>query len=180
MIIKNTNSKYGLISKLFHWLSALVIIGLYIMGKWMEDLDYYSQWYTDAPFWHKSIGIMLLSLTILRLGWKFSTLSPEPIKRHNKTIKKISHITHYLMYILLFVAMLSGYLISTADGRGIEVFNLFILPSIGELIPNQEDVAGEVHELATNGVILLAIIHIIGALKHHFFDKDETLIRMLK
>lgn len=180
MLIKNTTTKYGLISKLFHWTSAFVIIGLYIMGKWMEDLDYYSEWYTDAPFWHKSIGITLLSLTILRLCWKLSTASPAPIKTHSNTIKRTSLVTHYIMYILLFVAMLSGYLISTADGRGIEVFNLFFLPSLGELVNNQEDVAGKVHELTTNGVILLAIFHIIGALKHHFFDKDETLIRMLK
>ena len=179
MSIQPSKDSYGLISKLLHWLSAIIIIGLFASGKWMEDLDYYSEWYTAAPFWHKSIGLLLLSIALFRLFWKIRTPAPLPITSHSKYIQLASRITHYLIYLLLFIAMISGYLISTADGRGIEVFNLFLLPSIGEVFANQEDVAGEIHELATNGIILLAIIHALAALKHHFIDKDKTLSRML-
>ncbi|MGJ8694593.1 MAG: cytochrome b [Thalassotalea sp.] len=179
-MFRNTHDKYGLISKLVHWLSAFVIIGLYILGKWMEDLDYYSEWYRLAPNWHKSIGIILLLLTIFRIVWKLKVGSPAPISSHSINIKRATKIGHNLIYISLITAMCSGYLISTADGRAIEVFSWFSIPSMGELFSNQEDIAGAIHEQATNAVILLAIIHVLGALKHHFIDKDKTLIRMLK
>lgn len=178
-MLKNTPEQYGLISKLFHWLSALIIISMYIMGKWMEDLDYYSQWYHTAPAWHKSIGICLLLFTCLRLIWRTTTPLPASLSSHSKNVTLMSSIGHKLIYVALFIAMCSGYLISTADGRVIDVFTWFSVPVIGPFIENQEDLAGEIHEQATNAVILLAIIHILAALKHHFIDKDNTLKRML-
>ena len=179
-MLKNTAEKYGLVSKLIHWLSAFAIIGLYILGKWMEDLDYYSEWYRIAPDWHKSIGIILIAVTLFRIIWKLSMGSPAPIASHSNTIKRLTKIGHNLIYLCLIIAMCSGYLISTADGRAIEVFSWFSIPSMGELFNNQEDIAGDIHEQATNAVILLAIFHVLAALKHHFIDKDNTLIRMIK
>ena len=75
--------------------------------------------------------------------------------------------------------MMSGYLISTADERGISVFGLFEVPGFGSLIDNQEDLAGVVHKYAAYLVIGLTLLHAAAALKHHFIDKDETLTRML-
>ena len=75
--------------------------------------------------------------------------------------------------------MCRGYLISTADGRGIAVFNLFEIPGIGELFDSQADIAGLFHQFAAYSLIGLVVIHMLGAFKHHFFDKDSTLIRMI-
>lgn len=94
-------------------------------------------------------------------------------------MQRVSHLTHLLLYALIFLIICSGYLISTADGRPIEVFGLFDLPSAGELFAEQADRAGVVHKFAAYGLIALAVIHALAALKHHFFDKDETLKRML-
>lgn len=179
-MLKNSHEQYGLVTKMLHWLSAFAIIGLYILGKWMEDLDYYHEWYRTAPDWHKSIGILLIIATLLRLIWKFTTPSPEPIKTHSKQVQWLSQMGHKLIYLCLIIALVSGYLISTADGRAIMVFNWFSVPSMGELFAKQEDIAGEIHEQATNALILLAIIHVLAAFKHHFFDRDNTLKRMLK
>ena len=74
---------------------------------------------------------------------------------------------------------LSGYLISTADGRGIEVFNWFEVPGLGSFIENQEDLAGQVHEYAAYILIGLSSLHALAALKHHFMNKDNTLKKML-
>jgi cytochrome b561 len=76
--------------------------------------------------------------------------------------------------------MFSGYLISTADGREVDVFNLFSLPAMPFSIDNQEDIAGDVHEILAWTLILLSTIHGLAALKHHFVDRDNTLKRMLK
>jgi len=178
-MLKDTQTHYGIISKSIHWLSAIAVIGLFTVGYWMVDLTYYSQWYKTAPHLHKSIGILLLILTIFRLQWKVLTPSPEPVASHSTRIQQASKLVHYLIYALMVMIMVSGYLISTADGRGIEVFNLFVVASLGELFVNQEDIAGFIHEWLAYSLIALTSMHAVAALKHHFIDKDSTLKRMI-
>jgi len=90
-----------------------------------------------------------------------------------------SKLGHLALYAGLFALMISGYLISTADGRGIEVFGLFEVPATLTTIPDQEDVAGVVHEYLAWGLVIFAGLHALAALKHHFIDRDATLVRML-
>ena len=84
-----------------------------------------------------------------------------------------------LLYGLLFALMISGYLISTADGKSIDVFGLFAVPAIISDIPNMEDVAGKVHWYLALLLISLTGLHTLAALKHHFIDEDQTLRKML-
>ena len=87
---------------------------------------------------------------------------------------------HFLLYLLLLITIVSGYLISTADGRAIELFNTLIsIPAPPVEFQNQEDLAGAVHFIVATLLITLAAVHAIAALKHHFIDKDTTLKRML-
>lgn len=86
---------------------------------------------------------------------------------------------HGLLYVLLFVAMVSGYLISTADGSAISVFNWFDVPSVTGRVKGMEDIAGEVHYWTTWAIVVLAVVHALAAIKHHVLDKDDTLRRML-
>jgi cytochrome b561 len=89
-------------------------------------------------------------------------------------------LVHGLLYLLLFGVMVSGYLISTADGRPIEVFGLFAVPATVTGLPGQADRAGDIHLILAVTVIILAIVHALAALKHHFIDRDRTLVRMLR
>ncbi|TCT19400.1 cytochrome b561-like protein [Thiobaca trueperi] len=75
--------------------------------------------------------------------------------------------------------MASGYLISTADGRSLDVFGLFSVPAILTGLPDQADLAGEVHLVLAIALVTLAAVHALAALKHHFIDRDATLLRML-
>jgi len=86
---------------------------------------------------------------------------------------------HFLLYVLIFVAMVSGYLISTADGSSISVFDWFEVPSVTGQIKGMEDTAGTVHYWSTWAIVGLAAVHAAGALKHHLLDRDRTLRRML-
>jgi cytochrome b561 len=81
---------------------------------------------------------------------------------------------------LIIALFASGYLISTADGRSIDVFNWFSVPAMGEFFENQEDIAGDAHFYIAWSVIVLAIIHALAALKHHFISNDDTLKQMLR
>lgn len=178
-MIKNSDTTFGIVNIAIHWITALFVFGLFGVGLWMVDLSYYSEWYRTAPDLHKSFGLTLLALTLFRVLWKLINPSPKPLSS-NKLETISGKLAHFAIYALLFTIMISGYLISTADGRGIEWFWLFEVASLGEFVPNQEDIAGDIHEWAAYILIGLVVVHMIAALKHHFIDKDKTLIRMIK
>ena len=177
--MKNTLSHYGWITISVHWLVAVTVIGLFSLGYWMVDLGYYDPWYKQGPDLHKSIGILLFIVMIIRVFWRYFQIKPESLNSHTSIEKKIGSIVHVFLYSALFVLMVSGYLISTADGRAIEVFELVSLASLGELFTDQEDLSGIVHKYLAYALMITVILHALAALKHHFIDKDNTLLRML-
>jgi cytochrome b561 len=174
---KPTVRYYGT-SILLHWLMALIVFGLFGVGFWMVDLTYYSAWYKTAPHYHKSVGIVLALLLLVRLLVLFKKRKPAPLASHSKAVQRASQLTHMMLYLLLFCIVVTGYLISTADSRGIEVFNWFVVPGFGEFFDQQADIAGLLHQWLAYGLIALVVLHALGALKHHFIDKDATLKRM--
>jgi cytochrome b561 len=176
MKYRNTLTGYGAVSRLVHWLMALAIPAMFALGLWMRTLDYYSPYYKSAPDLHKSIGLMLLALLVLRFIWR--QLNTEPDNSHLTPFERlISILVHLGLYGLLLALFVSGYLISTADGRPIEIFGLIPVPATLQL-PQQEDLAGLIHEWLAYAVIGLAAVHALAALKHHFIDRDHTLRRM--
>ena len=178
-MFKNSQSHYGIVSIVLHWLVAITVIGLFAVGFWMVDLSYYSQWYRTAPHWHKSTGILLAVVMLGRVMWRFISPPPQPLPDHKNWERKTAGAVHVVLYVAIFLLVVSGYLISTEDGRPISVFNWFDVPALGALFNNQADIAGVIHEYTAYGLISLAVLHALGALKHHFIDKDHTLKRML-
>jgi len=186
IVIKNDQENYGLISKLLHWLIALATFGLFGLGLWMTDLGYYDEWYQKAPKLHEGIGVFLFIFLIIRIVWRWISPLPEPVSTLKKWERTGSHFAHSLLNLLLLVITISGYLIITAKGEPVHVFDLFIVPATNlndifylEGLANQEDLAGEIHYYVAWGLIVLAGIHALAAFKHHFIDKDRTLDRML-
>jgi cytochrome b561 len=175
---RNTTDGYGLVAILLHWLVTLAVIGLFVLGLWMVELTYYDDWYRTAPFIHKSAGILLFLVVSFRLIWRL--VNPRPVAIGSPLERRLAHAVHLLLYGLLFATMVAGYLISTADGRPIEVFGWFEIPATITGIENQEDVAGGVHLWLAWMLIGLAALHALAALKHHFFNRDRTLRRMLR
>ncbi|NMP17485.1 cytochrome b [Thalassotalea sp. Y01] len=179
MNTKQSQQAYPTVAKLMHWLTAVVVFALFGVGLWMVELDYYSSWYRTAPTYHKSVGILLALLIVLRMVYKYLKPAVQPIESHSKMVKISAKATHFILYVLLLTLFASGYLISTADGRGIEVFDWFVIPSLGQLFSNQEDIAGTIHEYVAYSLIVLVVLHGAAAIKHHVIDKDDTLKRML-
>jgi cytochrome b561 len=176
MYIRDTSRGYGIVSRLFHWVMAVAIFGMFALGLWMVRLDYYSPYYNSAPDFHRSFGILLLIALLARWLWRATNPKPDadgltPFEH------KVSYAVHWGFYVLLLGLMISGYLISTPDGAPIDVFGWFNVPSIIQM-KGLEDQAGYVHRLVAYGVIALAVVHSVAALKHHFIDRSEILSRM--
>lgn len=179
MQLKNTENRYGLVAIVLHWVVAGCVTGLAVLGLWMTDLTYYSPYYRSAPFWHKSVGVLLAVLIVLRLIWRWANPRPAHLPGHRLWEIRLATLVHGLLYLLLMVIVLSGYLISTATGQGVDVFGWFTLPALVSGLPGQADRAGLVHYWLAIGLLVLAGFHAAGALKHHFMDGDNTLRRML-
>ncbi|MBN2866681.1 MAG: cytochrome b [Thiotrichales bacterium] len=178
MNIRNTHQDYGLVSRLLHWISAVWVFGLFCLGVWMVTLDYYSSWCHDAPAIHKSMGVLLMGLILLRLIWRWMNPQPTLLNTPNPLMQRFVHWLHAFLYGLILMIGLSGYLISTAEGQDLAVFDWFSLP-VMMAKDGQADLAGLVHQTLAYGLMGLLVLHIAGALKHHFWDKDVTLKRML-
>ncbi len=176
--LANRADAYGLVSILLHWLTAPLVLGLFGLGLYMTSLDYYHPWYRSAPSWHKGLGVLVLTLVVLRLAWRLLSPPPHPLSPGGWE-RGLARWVHGLLYALLLALPLTGYLVSTADGRALPVFGWFEIPSLTGQIQHLEDIAGAVHYGLAWTLIALVALHGLGALKHHFIDRDATLLRML-
>ena len=182
MDVKWTNDPagFGLVSVLVHWVVAVLVLGLFGLGLWMVDLTYYDPWYQRGPWWHKGLGALLLLLVLARLAWRTLDPPPSPLPGHAPWEVLLARIVHRLFHVLLLLLALSGYLMVTAAGDGLEVFDWFVVPATFHGIDGQEDLAGDLHRWLAWATLGLAVLHAGGALKHHFIDRDATLRRILR
>ncbi len=176
---RNSHEEYGWISIAFHWVAAIVIVGLFALGLWMTDLPYTHPWYNRAPDIHQSIGVLLIALIAVRLAWRWSNPLPAFEPDMAPWERLAARGAHALMYLLIVAVLASGYLIPTADGSRISVFGWFEAPPVVLGIERQEDRSGWVHYWSAWALIAVAAVHTLAALKHHFFNRDRTLMKIL-
>ncbi|MCL2917567.1 cytochrome b [Shewanella litorisediminis] len=174
---RNRTSGYGWFAIGIHWTMAVLILGLFGLGLWMVELNYYSQWYRIAPFWHKGFGGVVFVLLLLRLMIRLR--DPQPRALGAGAEVKLAKAVHLMLYLLPLALVISGYLISTADGRALALFDLIVIPALVSF-PGQEDLAGQIHSVLAWLLIALVTAHALAAIKHHVIDKNATLIRILK
>ncbi len=176
MQIKNTENHFGLVAILFHWIMAVLIIGMLCVGLYMVSLppnDEKIQLYT----WHKQIGVLILMLVSLRLFWRIINITP---RLSIPWIEKITaRIVHWMFYGLMFAMPLTGWLLSSSVNKPPSFFGLFTLPNLIEPNPELTPIFGFLHEWFAYSLIALIILHILASFKHHFIDKDDILKRMI-
>ena len=176
---RNTEDSYGMVSVALHWLMGFAVVGLFALGVYMRSLHYTDPWYLPGPYIHKSVGVLLFIALPVRLLWRFVSPPPHVPLTLSPFLRRSAALVHVVFYVLLFAITLSGYLISTADGRPIEVFGWFAIPATVTSIPHQADLAGRVHLILAYCLMALVAVHALAALKHQFIDRDRTLLRML-
>lgn len=118
---------------------------MFALGLWMVTLSYYDGWYHQAPEIHKSIGILLMMALIVRIIWRLYSPPPVALTSYSRLTRIGAAAGHLLLYLLLFAIIISGYLISTADGKPISVFGWFEIPATLTDAGAQADIAGTLH-----------------------------------
>lgn len=178
-MIKNSESSYGAVSKVVHWVIALCIIFLIWLGWWMVDLSFYSSWYYTAPKLHKALGIVVFLLAAAKLVWH--TVSPPPgLQKELSGLEKAgAKIAHFLLLASMFVIPVTGYLQTTVKGEGVSMFGLFDLPALYRSSESLRDLAIDVHYYFSYILVAVIAAHAGAALKHQFIDKKQTLRRII-
>ncbi|MFT6905223.1 MAG: cytochrome b561 [Oleiphilaceae bacterium] len=175
---------YDLLTITLHWVMALMIFFLFGLGLYMVELTYYDPWYRSSTALHKSIGLCLFTLLVVRILWRIKCrtyFQDKGLQRLDKTLEeKLANAVHILLYVLILFIFFSGYLIATAGQREVSLFSIFDLPPLPFQIESQEDLAGEWHFYLAWTLIIMVVCHALAALKHHFYDKDNVLKNMLK
>lgn len=178
MQMKNTPDAYGIITKSFHWLMAILIISMLAVGLLMEDIGALSLKLKVYGL-HKSFGILVLTLALARLGWHLYSKKPEFVPDLKKIERLAATVIHGFFYIGMVGMPISGWLMSSAAGRSVSVFGLFTLPDFVAKSEDLREIFGETHEILGYTLIIGILAHAGAALKHHFINKDRTLRRML-
>jgi cytochrome b561 len=178
MPLRNTANTYGAVAKFLHWGIVILIIAQYVLAEAAEDLE-------DGPDKlatianHKSVGMLILLLMLARIGWKLANRGlpqPVPMARPQQVAAAAGH---GILYLLLILLPLSGWMMSSAAGYPTGLFGLFEFPMLGGENHDLHEALEEVHETLFNAVFTVAVLHALAAGYHHFWMKDDTLRRML-
>ncbi len=170
--------KYSKLTRFLHWITALLVIALFVSGWYMVELDYYSNWYQTLPELHILGGVLLLLLWLLVLLRLFRTNKNSFPQPHKPIERLAASWVKGLFYVLVVVMVTTGYLIATGQGETLLLFETIKLPALSHFSASQIDTMGWIHEYASYVLMVLVLFHAAGALKHHFIDKDDTLKRM--
>lgn len=178
MKASNIEPAWNGVAKFLHWLVALLIFTQFALG-WLAATWRLSPTKLDLFVWHKSIGMLILILVVLRLAWRLATPAPPLPAGMPAWERAAAHTSHVLLYIVTLAMPLSGWVIQSASGVPFKIFRRIPLPSITAADKHAADVASLVH--FSLGVLLASILllHIGAALRHHFIQRDNVLIRML-
>jgi len=178
IMFKNTTNSYGIISRIFHWLMALGIIGIITVGYLMTNMEN-SQEKWQIYGIHKSFGALLLLLVSLRLGWRLINISPN-LPRIMASWERIGYKAGvFFMYILMITMPISGIIMSRSFGHDINIFSLFTIKAMEKNLMLGK-IAANIHSYSAIILSLIIGAHTLIALYHHFVKKDILLRRMVK
>lgn len=178
MCLRNTTETYGAVSKFLHWLIALLVLVMLIVGTSFNYLP-------EGPFLrfliqvHKSTGVTILGIMIIRLLWRWTNPYPRLPNTMRLWEKITAHIVHFLLYLLLIAMPITGIVMTLSGGYQVPFWwlgniHLDFIPKYKPL----SQLMAEWHEYLAWTIVVFAVLHTVAALKHHFIDKDNVMIRM--
>jgi cytochrome b561 len=189
------NTRYTKTAVVLHWLIALFLVLLFVLGWFMTDLPKEAPkqsafdlgimtWHTSEEIsprtfyfnLHKSLGFTIFLLILVRIFWRITHKPPAMLTSYKAYERKLATAAHHLLYLLMFAIPVTGLIMTLYSKYGLKWFGMNVFSGLDNSAIR--DVFEEAHEIV--GVVLLAVlaVHVIGALKHKFIDKDETLKRM--
>ena len=179
MIWKNDSAHFGAPAKFLHWVSALIVMGMLALGYGMGTLER-GPLKVELFWWHKSFGSLLFFLVLIRIVWRFMNPQPAENPAHKAWERNLAKLVQFLLYVGMIGMPVSGLLMAAAGDFAAPFFHFFNMPDV---IPGKDralmHLMGEAHEITATCLFAAVGLHGVGAFKHHFIDKDDTLVRML-
>ncbi|MGB7932066.1 MAG: cytochrome b [Gammaproteobacteria bacterium] len=178
----NSADRYGLVSRLLHWLMALLILAMIGIGAYMTDLDKEDPLRTQFYTMHKEIGVTILALALLRILWILASRPPVLPAALQRWEVILARSTTGLLYLLMLATPIAGFLMTNASGKPVSYFGLFDLPLLIRENQDLHEILEEVHIYLAFTILALVALHALGAIKHRFIDKDpeaDVLKRMI-
>ncbi len=179
MSMRNDGARFGIVAQLFHWSMAILLIGMLGLGVYMHELPI-----GEAKFalydLHKSTGLLVLALALLRIGWRMADPPPPALPSMPPEQAKLLKATHWALYGLMLALPATGWLMASASGAPVDLYGSGIVaPSpIGK--SDDALIAFRIlHDMIGKLTMALIVVHVGMTLKHHFRDRDATLLRML-
>ena len=172
MSIFNSQKEYGLLAKLFHWITFVILIAQIPFGFYLVGLEF-SDRRIDLENIHILIGITVFYITLFRLIWKFFNSSPTDGNSFFKGQIFVAKINHFLLYLSIFTITISGVLKKLYMGEKLNF--LFFRYSFGKDNFQLADLYYEVHIYTNYLLIVLVALHILAVIVHHFIFKDKIL-----
>ena len=167
---------YTGVAKTLHWLIAVLAFALLAIGK-LFDVDAEEGGLFGI---HTALGLAVLALMVARVAWRLTHAVPATPPGTPGWQRTVATMVHRAFYVLLVALPLSGWALTSVEGDAVSFFGLFPVPGLpvggGEVA---EDFLEETHEILGNVLMGLAWLHVLAGLKHHFFDRDDVLRRML-
>lgn len=172
-----TQERYNRVLIALHWLLALALIGQFGLGLWMEEIP------KDPPgmraYWfnlHKSIGLLIILFVLWRMAWRLTHAVPA-LNNTPAWQAKVAKLTHGVMYVLMLLIPVSGFLGSSFSQYPVKFFGL-ILPRLWEPQPVFKDFLSEVHEYSALTLAAFVVLHVLAVIWHTVVKKDGLLNRM--
>ena len=178
MPLKNTQDQWGSVSKALHWLVLALVLAMAWIGLTMGDLPNGPDKIATYAL-HKSIGITILALMLLRLCWRLYAGAPEPVPGTPRWQARLASLVHWALYGLLLAIPLSGWVLNSSAGFPLQWFGLVNLPPITGKDHDLHELAEDMHALLFWAMATLVVAHAAAAFYHHLFQRDATLARML-
>lgn len=181
MSILNTRERYGAMAIALHWIMAINLVALIVMGLYMVGLP-------DAGFdkvkitlilYHKELGLAALLIATIRLAWRMRNDLPTLVSTLPYWQKVTARFVHLAFYGLMFALPISGLLMSSAAAIPVSAFGMVDIP---DLVAPSEDLFRrmiQVHRWLGYGLLVLIGVHAGAALMHHFVKRDDTLKKMV-
>ena len=178
MSIRNTPTRWGHIAQFLHWLIVVLIIVQVILANRAEDLPIGPK-KIEVYAWHKSVGITILGLAIIRLLWRWANPTPTLPGTLKPYERVLANVTHFGLYLLLFAQPLTGWMMTSARGFPVSWFGFWQLPDFVSKNQALYNAMKETHDALALALYAIVFLHVAAALKHHFLLKDDVLRRML-
>ncbi|HMK84821.1 MAG TPA: cytochrome b [Steroidobacteraceae bacterium] len=171
-------TRYGAPAQFLHWLIAALIVNQFVLAWMADDLPQGARKLALLAT-HKSFGMTILMLAILRLAWRFTHPAPALPAGMSRLERRLARVTHVGFYVLLFVQPITGWMMSSAKNYSVSWFGLFTWPNL--IGPNKTafEYLRTTHDSLSDVLFAIAVLHILAALKHHFWHRDDVLVRML-